>query len=187
METETVEIPVCKAQKNSKVADIPVGISRLHLVKLPALQMQPIYWSPINDVATVTRGTWFYKDSMCPVEPAVANQLEMGYRELRPWSQTWNDELNSAMEVGAAGEEKIAHRLWPDENKISGSYKKNEHPISADPYCAARCFHGEVRTCKMSSLVSMKWRLEAHLRVKRLSIPLGRRLLEACFFPNIQS
>jgi hypothetical protein len=154
METETVEIPVCKAQKNSKVADIPVGISRLHLVKLPALQMQPIYWSPINDVATVTRGTWFYKDSMCPIEPIVANQLEMGYRELRPWSQTWNDELNSAMEVGAAGEEKIAHRLWPDENKISGSYKKNEHPISADPYCAARCFHGEVRnlTCKISSL-----------------------------------
>jgi hypothetical protein len=152
METETVEIPVCKAQKNSKVAEVPVGISRLHLVKLPALQMQPIYWSPINDVATVTRGTWFYKDSMCPVEPAVANQLEMGYRELRPWSQTWNDELNSAMEVGAAGEEKIAHRLWPDENKTSGSCKKNQHPISADPYCAARCFHGEVRSCKISSL-----------------------------------
>jgi hypothetical protein len=194
METETVEIPVCKAQKNSNVADVPVGISRLHLVKLPALQMQSIYWSPINDVATVTRGTWFYKDSMCPVEPTVANQLEMGYRELRPWSQTWNDELNSAMEVGAAGEEKIAHRLWPDENKISGSYKKNKHPISADPYCAARCFHGEVRTCKVSSLDSMKWRLETHLRItanfvlfKRLNIPLGLRLLEAGSFKNIQN
>jgi hypothetical protein len=156
--------------------------------------MQPIYWSPVNDVATVTRGTWFYKDSMCPVEPAVANQLEMGYRELRPWSQTWNDELNSAMEVGAAGEEKIAHRLWPDENKISGSHKKNEHPISADPYCAARCFHGEVRTCKISFLDSIKWKFEAHLRVtanfvlfKRLNIPLSLRFLEADSFKNIQN
>jgi len=70
-------------------ADIPVGISRLHVVKLPSLQMSPIYWSPVHDIAAVTRGTWFYKDTMLPVEPAVANQLEVGYRELRPWSQTW--------------------------------------------------------------------------------------------------
>lgn len=70
-------------------ADIPVGISRLHIVKLPKLLMSPIYWSPVHDVAAVTRGTWFYKDTMLPVEPPVANQLEIGYRELRPWSQTW--------------------------------------------------------------------------------------------------
>jgi hypothetical protein len=98
---------------------------------------------------------------MCPVEPAVANQLETGYRELRPWSQTWNDELNSAMEVGAAGEEKIAHRLWSDEDKIPGSHKKKEHTISADPYCAARCFNGEASSYKFFSFVSIKWGLEA--------------------------
>jgi hypothetical protein len=161
METETVQIPVCRAQKNDKVADVPVGVSKLQLVKLPALQMQPIYWLPVNDIAAVTRGTWFYRDSMCPVEPAVANQLETGYRELRPWSQTWNDELNSAMEVGAAGEEKIAHRLWSDEDKIPGSHKKKEHTISADPYCAARCFNGEASSYKFFSFVSIKWGLEA--------------------------
>jgi hypothetical protein len=81
---------------------------------------------------------------MYPVEPAVANQLESGYRELRCWSKTWNDELRSAMEVGAAGEEKIAHRLWPKESDVKTSSHKAIHPhLSTDPYCAARCFHGE--------------------------------------------
>jgi hypothetical protein len=145
-ETETLHVQGCNAQRNTKEhADVPVGISRLHLVNLPALQMRPIYWSPVHDIAAVTRGTWFYKDTMLPVEPAIANQLEKGYKELRPWSQTWNDELNSAIEVGAAGEEKISHRLWPkDEDAKDRSASKTEHTMSTDPYCAARCFHGEV-------------------------------------------
>jgi hypothetical protein len=143
-ESETLDHN-CKAYANNKQdADVPVGISRLHLVKLPALQMRPIYWSPVHDIATVTRATWFYKDTMYPVEPGVANQLEMGYRELRPWSQTWNDELNSALEVGAAGEEKISHRLWPVADDKKGGFQTSpEGIVAADPYCAARCFHGE--------------------------------------------
>jgi hypothetical protein len=145
-ETETVPAHGCKARRNNKdQADVPVGVSRLHLVQLPALQMKPIYWSPVHDICAVTRGTWFYKDTMYPVEPSVANQLELGYKELKPWSQTWNDELNSAIEVGAAGEEKIAHRLWPkDEEQQPKSHKGSEHhPLSNDPYCAAMCFRGQ--------------------------------------------
>lgn len=41
--------------------DVVVGLARLHKVCLHTLQMKPVYWSPINDVAVVTRGTWFYK------------------------------------------------------------------------------------------------------------------------------
>ena len=139
---ETMSVPGCKAYKKIKEeAAVLVGASRLHLVTLPSLQMKPIYWSPVHDIASVTRGTWFYKDTMCPVEPAVANQLELGYRELRPWSQTWKDELRSAIEVGAPGEEKIAHYLWP---KSQPSPRKNGlHTLSTDPHCAARCFNSE--------------------------------------------
>jgi hypothetical protein len=79
--------------------------------------MEPIYWSPVNDIASVVRGTWFYADNMLPVEVDVANMLESGYVELRAWSQTWTDELNSAAEVGAAGEMKILHKLWPEKPK----------------------------------------------------------------------
>jgi len=144
-EIEVLHVHGCKARKNTKEhADVPVGISRLHLVKLPALQMQPIYWSPVHDEAAVTRGTWFYKETMYPIEPAVANQLESGYRELRCWSKTWKDELNSALDVGAAGEEKIVHRLWPQESDVKSKSHTALHPhLSTDPYCAARCFHGE--------------------------------------------
>jgi hypothetical protein len=79
--------------------------------------MEPIYWSPVNDIASVVRGTWFYADNMLPVEVDVANMLEAGYVELRAWSQTWTDELNCAAEVGAAGEMKVLHKLWPERPK----------------------------------------------------------------------
>jgi hypothetical protein len=64
---------------------VPVGISRLHLVEMPAMLMKPIYWNPINDISNVTRGTWFYQDSMLPVEQEVTVQLEAGYEAMQPW------------------------------------------------------------------------------------------------------
>ncbi|TGO71038.1 hypothetical protein BELL_0628g00050 [Botrytis elliptica] len=146
--TEDMEVEGCKAYKHNEHAkcqvDIPVGTCRLHLVSLSSLILKPIYWSPLNDQYPCIYGTWFYKDNMCPVEPAVANQLEKGYRENECWSQTWADQLNSAIEVGAEGEEKIVHRLWPKENDDKTlDYDSSKHILSADPHCAARCFHGE--------------------------------------------
>lgn len=93
---------------------VPVGISRLHSVVMPQLQMEPIYWRPVNDIAPVVRATWFYKETLLPVEVDIANMLEAGYAALQPWTETWNDELNSAVEVGALGEMRILHRLWPE-------------------------------------------------------------------------
>ena len=102
--------------KSGPSVKVPVGVSRLHHVVMDtvSIRMEPIYWSPVNDIADVVRGTWFYKDTMMPVEIEVANMLEVGYLDLKPWTQTWKDELNSAVEVGASGEMKIVHKLWPD-------------------------------------------------------------------------
>lgn len=88
----------------------------------------------------------FSRDTMVPVDPLVANQLEAGYRELRPWTETWRDELKSALDVGPLGEEKVSHRLWPEVADKRTKHKDGlppEPPISADPFCAARCFRGE--------------------------------------------
>ncbi|KAI9847643.1 MAG: hypothetical protein M1838_000819 [Thelocarpon superellum] len=109
--------PTGEGQRDSASISVPVGISRLHVVKLPNLQMRPIYWSisPAQDVTPVIRGTWFYRESMLPVEPEIANQLELGYAALKPWSDTWRDELRCAVEVGADAEVKIAHSIWPEQ------------------------------------------------------------------------
>ncbi|KFY38955.1 hypothetical protein V494_04161 [Pseudogymnoascus sp. VKM F-4513 (FW-928)] len=144
-DNETADAFRCESKEYAKeTASIPVGISRLHLVELPTLQMKPIYWSPVHDVAAVTRATWFYRDTMYPVESAVANQLEMGYRELRPWSRTWSDELSSALALGADGEEKISHRLWPGEEEPSEVAQPHSATAPNNPRCAAMCFNGEV-------------------------------------------
>lgn len=84
---------------------------------------------------------------MIPVDSAVANQLEAGYRELRPYSQTWKDEVHCAVEVGPEGEEKVSFPLWPKavvpSSERSADQRLAEPAISSDPFCAAHCFHGE--------------------------------------------
>ena len=104
-------------EKPSEGIQVPVGISRLHFVDLPNLEMKPIYWSPVNDLSLVVRGTWFYRDTMLPVEVDVSNRLELGYLELKPWTETWTDELNSAVAVGVEGESKVLHRIWPTDKR----------------------------------------------------------------------
>lgn len=118
--------PQRQASKHKTIVETPtakvaVGISRLHHVAMPDLSLEPIYWRPVNDVSPVVRATWFYKDTMLPVETPVANMLEAGYTELQPWTETWTDELNSAVEVGAAGETKILHTLWPEQLRLPES------------------------------------------------------------------
>jgi hypothetical protein len=76
-------------------AKVAVGSSRLHQVEMPNLQMTPIYWTPVHDEAIVVRATWFYQDTMLPIETDVANMLEAGYVDLQVWTETWRDELNS--------------------------------------------------------------------------------------------
>ncbi|KAL8818001.1 MAG: hypothetical protein Q9191_008033 [Dirinaria sp. TL-2023a] len=112
---------------------VPVGVSRLHMVEMPNLTMGPIYWDPVHDISDVVRGTWFYKDSMLPVEPNVANQIEEGYEYIRPWTSTYQDELNSCLEVGPEAELKLTHRLWPQDTSSAESRpttSKSRRPTS---------------------------------------------------------
>ena len=53
---------------------------------------------------------------MFPVETELANKLEEGYGYLKPWTDTWQDELNSCVENGADAEMKAMHKLWPKED-----------------------------------------------------------------------
>ncbi|KAI4122440.1 MAG: hypothetical protein LQ338_005817 [Usnochroma carphineum] len=116
-----------RRQDKVRQVTVPVGISRLHLVEMPDLKMGPIYWDPVHDISSVVRGTWFYKDTMLPVPTDVANQLEEGYEYMKPWTQTYVDELNSCLEIGAEAEAKLVHRLWPDVE----SPKDNSRPGTA--------------------------------------------------------
>ncbi|KAJ5558836.1 hypothetical protein N7535_009282 [Penicillium sp. DV-2018c] len=108
---------------------IPVGVSRLHLVELPNLKMKPIYWSPLHDISSVIRATWFYKNTMLPVETELANRLEEGYGHLKPWTDTWQDELNSCVENGPDAELKIVYPLWTKKDLESWTA---QNPQSSD-------------------------------------------------------
>ena len=79
--------------------------------------MKPIYWSPVHDICSVMRATWFFLDSMLPVEATIANLLEQGFEYMKPWTQTYVDEINSCLEIGAEAELKLVYKLWPYEEQ----------------------------------------------------------------------
>lgn len=108
---------------------VPVGVSRLHLVELPELTMKPIYWSPINDTSDVVRATWFYKDTMLPVPINLANRLELGYEYIRPYADSYQDELQACISNGASAEMKVVHKLW-DERKSSRPNSGLDKPVA---------------------------------------------------------
>ncbi|KIX08385.1 uncharacterized protein Z518_03041 [Rhinocladiella mackenziei CBS 650.93] len=104
-----------RKEKDQEKVFVPVGVSRLHLVEMPDLIMKPIYWSPINDKSSVIRATWFYKDTMLPVPAEVANRLEVGYEYIKPYGESYQEELQACTENGASAEMKVVHKLWPDD------------------------------------------------------------------------
>ena len=109
--------PHPKATEPKKRAYVSVGVSKLHLVEIPDLVMKPIYWSPINDQASVIRATWFFKDTMAPVDADLANRLEAGYEDMKPYSDAYKHELDSCIEHGASAELKVVYKLWPEEKQ----------------------------------------------------------------------
>ncbi|MCJ1327095.1 hypothetical protein MMC10_003761 [Thelotrema lepadinum] len=91
-----------------------VGLSRLHSAIFPDYGLKPIYWSQVGDNAPIMRGTWFYKVTMEPVEAPIANLLEKGYQYMKPWTQTYKDEVASCLAVGPEAETHLVHHLVPE-------------------------------------------------------------------------
>lgn len=95
-------------------ASVAVGMLRLHMVHMPVLKMGPLYWDPVHDISSVVRGTWFFRDSMLPIESELANRIEEGYEYIRPWTLAYVNELDSCVEVGPEAELRLAYKLWSD-------------------------------------------------------------------------
>lgn len=65
------------------------------------------------------RATWFYpaasgsssdkalKRKYNPVEPALSEQLEKAYFEIKPWLPSYGDELRSVLDIGQEAEDKL--------------------------------------------------------------------------------
>lgn len=114
-------------------AKVIVGVERLHHVDLVSQRclpptpfhgtrvdinrLGPIYWHPLNsflDSASVLRSIWFLADTFTPVEQSLSRSLEEGYLSLRAWSNTYADELSSALALGLEAENKLRWKVRED-------------------------------------------------------------------------
>ena len=122
-----------------------VGLSRLHSAIFPDYDLKPIYWSQVSDNAPIMRGTWFYKVTMEPVEAPIANLLEKGYQYMKPWTQTYKDEVASCLAVGPEAELHLVHHLVPEsefEHESHDEAEEHSHKeeITIDKAYKARGF-----------------------------------------------
>ena len=110
-----------------------VGLSRLHSAVFPDYDLKPIYWSQGSDNAPIMRATWFYKATMEPVEAPIANLLEKGYQHLKPWTQTYKDEVASCLAVGPEAEMHLIYHLVSESELERDSHEEaEEHTQSED-------------------------------------------------------
>ncbi|CAF9910294.1 MAG: hypothetical protein GOMPHAMPRED_007035 [Gomphillus americanus] len=131
--------------RQSTVAEFPkmetvVGLSRLHAVEFPSLQVKPIYWEQSIDVAPVMRATWFYKASMEPVEAPISNLLEKGYQYMKPWTETYRDEVASCLAFGPDAEKHLVYHLVPEMDNDDTHSRSDHDSIKIDREYRARGF-----------------------------------------------
>lgn len=168
-----LHIPPSHATRKGEMTKVvTVGISKLYMVKLPALKMLPIYWSAAGDVATVTRGTWFFKDTMYPVESEIGSKLELGYLKTRPWSECWRDRLSKALEQGIDGDQSFLHQLGLEEDGGEGQ-QSVERPAIIKAYLnSVVCYEDE----KSAFILRPGLEQSQYYRLRSLSKVVGGRV-----------
>ncbi|ODQ68405.1 hypothetical protein NADFUDRAFT_81377 [Nadsonia fulvescens var. elongata DSM 6958] len=64
--------------------------------------MVPVYWDPVGDLANVHSSTWFYSQTLGPVEPSLEDAVERAFFSIKPWTETYISELKSIVEIPEA-------------------------------------------------------------------------------------
>lgn len=106
-----------ESDEDEDTRQLLVGIERLHHVNLKTWLMKPVYWTHRHSSANQTavkRGIWFYGADSLPVEEALADALERGYHEVKPWTMAYEAELEAAGEIGESAEAKLKYNVQDD-------------------------------------------------------------------------
>ncbi|EPX71986.1 phospholipase [Schizosaccharomyces octosporus yFS286] len=151
LEAKHIEINNASTSQEPNQKNIIVGVSGLHVVNLPTLTLKPLYWpsSRRNDTLRVVRGLWMYQDTGLPVIDELAEILEEGYQQIKPYNVNW-DKLESELEdenqerssIFSSGRRKpskdaISQLRWSIKPPSSGKYVLYE-----DGYRALLCQGG---------------------------------------------
>lgn len=99
---------------------VPVGLDRLFSVNLHALILTPDFWS--GSPVRVIKSLWFYAPpsgsslstsipshlmKVYPVDSVLEVALESAYQEVRPFQESYSEELKSALRLGPLAESRL--------------------------------------------------------------------------------
>ncbi|KAK4686894.1 hypothetical protein P7C73_g3228, partial [Tremellales sp. Uapishka_1] len=93
------------------IAGVPVSQDSLFEVSLPTLSLHPVFWAHTGSRVPVLRGMWFVSDETRPCGWELGEEIERGYREIKPWQPSYKHELATATSLGPAAEEKLKYNL----------------------------------------------------------------------------
>ncbi|KAG8888357.1 hypothetical protein FRB98_007932 [Tulasnella sp. 332] len=84
---------------------IPVSNDKLFEVDVRSMQLRPVFWKTTVKIP-VMRGQWMH-DETRPVEQPLAELLERAYQRVKPWKTSYSLELQTALEIGEGGLDKL--------------------------------------------------------------------------------
>lgn len=116
-----------RAYKQGKETRVPVAQDKLFEVDVNERKLYPVYWS--GSSIDVLRATWFLdagSGKYMPAEEALADRLEEGYQIIKPWLSSYQDELESSLEIGASAEAKLRYAMPAEKEKSKDTPDKAE-------------------------------------------------------------
>lgn len=93
------------------VRGVAVSQDGMFEVSLETMSLSPVFWAHNGPRVPVIRATWFVNSYQTPCEWELADALEKGYQEIKPWLKSYPQELQKAIEQGSDAEEKLKVKL----------------------------------------------------------------------------
>lgn len=131
---------------------IPVSRDKLFEVDVVSMKLSPVFWKSTVKIPVI-RGQWMYDESR-PVESPLAERLERAYRSVQPWKSSYEVELQTALEIGAQGLEKLKTSLVLASSGPNTTGKQDTFVIFEDA-AVARVITGPIKKSLVSTLFTL--------------------------------
>lgn len=131
---------------------IPVARDKLFEVDVVSMKLYPVFWKTTVKIPVI-RGQWMYDESR-PVESPLAERLEKAYLSVQPWKSSYEVELQTALEIGTQGLEKLKTPLVLASAEPNSTGKQDTFVIFED-VAVARVITGPIRKSLVSTLLTL--------------------------------
>ncbi|KIJ54720.1 hypothetical protein M422DRAFT_41955 [Sphaerobolus stellatus SS14] len=128
------EVP-SDTEDTEETVGVTIFEDRLFEVDVRTMELKPIYWQANGPTIKVKRATWMY-DETRPVPKRLADQLDIAYKNVQPWQDSYQIELETACQIGVGGFDKLKYLLSGSIDQNEGGNSPRQYVVFEDAHTA---------------------------------------------------